>query len=57
MNNAMQVIKFNHRNGQKNNRKNIGIGKNSKIFSVFDKCGTKSGKTIGDAAGSFRGWL
>lgn len=32
-----------------------GIGKNSKVFSIFDKYGTKSGKTIGDVVGLFGG--
>lgn len=32
-----------------------GIGKNSKFFSIFDKYGTKTGKTIGDVVGLIGG--
>lgn len=32
-----------------------GVGKNSKVFSIFDKYGTKTGKTIGDVVGLFGG--
>ena len=32
-----------------------GIGKNSKVFSIFDKYGTKTGKTIGDVVGLIGG--
>ena len=32
-----------------------GIGKNSKVFSIFGKYGTKTGKTIGDVVGLIGG--
>lgn len=32
-----------------------GIGKNSKVFSIFDKYGTKIGKAIGDIVGLIGG--
>ena len=33
----------------------IGIGKNSKVFSIFDKYGTKTVKTIEDVVGLIGG--